>query len=125
MLELKQRCVVMCVSKAWRRAALERPELWRVLDLVAPDAGVSDRWMAAWVHQGEARAEVLAPFLAGRSVAETFAEFAAYDDETLRGGKEGMQEAIKEGEAENTGSGAQALAIARAHLRTRCQLQRA
>jgi len=59
-------------------------------------------WMAAWVRKGEARVEALTPFLNDKSVAETFAEFAAYDDETLRGGKEGMQDAIKQGEADNT-----------------------
>ena len=40
MLELQQRCVVMRVSRAWRRAAFGRPELWRVLDLVASDPAV-------------------------------------------------------------------------------------
>ena len=63
-----------------------------------------DGWMAAWVRQGEARAEALAPFLFGKSVAETFAELAAFDDATLRGGMENMKEAIKEGEADNTGA---------------------
>ena len=85
--------------------------------------GSSCQLLAEWVAKGVALGSALDQMLDGSSVAESFAEFAAHGEDTLKAGLDGMKEALAEGENAGLAFMTQFVAALLAHKTTPVQPQ--